>query len=138
MAFSVSAKDLTLTDCPPVVQDAIKKNSRDGKLDDVKTHTMDGRTTYVAEIDLSKDRDLKLFISSEGVLQKYRESATLSDVPAVVRDVIKNLTPAGAKVDDIDKEVADGKTVYDVEIDREKDPDIKVIIAEDGTILSQK
>jgi hypothetical protein len=57
-AFSLRADDeLALEQCPANVQETIRANARDGKVDEVKSITIDDRTLYVAEIDLPGRRD---------------------------------------------------------------------------------
>lgn len=137
LASSLS-KDVALADCPAAVQEVIRSNSRSGKIDDVKMITVDGRSMYVAEVDLPGDRDLKLHISGAGALLKVREDIPQSEAPAAVLEAAKKLVPEGGKIDDIDKETAGGKVTYEVEIDRPKTADLKVVFNADGSIVSQR
>ncbi len=136
-AGSAFARDMTLNDCPVPVQEAVRAHSQGGRFDEVKTVTVNGRTLYVVEIDLSANRDLKLHITSDGTVVKSREEITLAQLPAAVRTAVQGMVPAGATIDDIDKEVSEGKTTYLVEIDRPNSNDLKIVFAEDGTVLSQ-
>lgn len=132
------AKDVLLADCPAAVQEIIRTNSRSGKIDDVKLITVDGRSMYVAEVDLPGDRDLKIHVSGTGALLKIREEIPQSEAPAAVLEAAKKLVPPGGKIDDVDKETSDGKVTYEVEIDRPKAADLKVVFQADGSILSQR
>ncbi len=139
-AFSLRAdNEIELEKCPANVQETIRANARDGKVDEVKKITIDDRTLYVAEIDLPGRRDdLKMLVGSDGKLIKTREEIDLADAPTAVREAAAKLVPAGGELDDgVDREVTDGKTIYSLEIDRHKAPDLDVLIAEDGTLINQ-
>ena len=135
--LNLRADDIKLEQCPPAVQDTIRSNARDGRIDDINLITIEGRALYVAEVDLKGDKDLKLHVGSDGKLIKTREDAALGDAPAVLQDAVKKLVPAGAKIDDVDKEIAAGKVTYHVEIDRPDAADLDVVVAEDGTVIRQ-
>lgn len=134
----LSAKDVPLSSVPAAVQEIIRSNSRSGKIDDVKQITVEGRTLYVAEVDLPGDRDLKIHVSGTGSLLKTREDIPFSEAPAPVQEAAKKLVPQGGKVDDVDKETANGKVTYEVEIDRPNAKDLKVLFSAEGAILSQR
>ena len=139
-AFSLRADDdLELEQCPADVQKTIRANARDGKVEEVKSITIDDLTLYVAEIDLPGRRDdLKVLVGSDGKLIKTREEIDLADAPTAVREAAAKLVPAGGELDDgVSREVTDAKTVYALEIDRPKVPDLDVVIAEGGTLISQ-
>ena len=132
------AKEVKMADCPAPVQEVIQKNLRSGKLDSIKMLTVDGRTLYLADVDLAEDEDLKVYISETGELLKTREDVRQADAPAAVIEAAKKLVPEGGKLDDVEKETAGGKTTYLVEIDRPNAPDLEVTVSADGAILSQK
>ena len=104
----------------------------------MKALTIDGKTLYVAAVDLADDLDLKIHVSSTGTLIKTREDMRFADVPANVQEAAKKLVPAGGKVDEVDKEVADGKVTYEIEIVRPNAPELEVVFGSDGAIISQK
>lgn len=135
---SVFAKDLVLTDCPPAVQETIKNNSRDGKVDYIKSMNVEGRALFIAAVDLANDADLKIHVSNDGKLLKTREDLRFTDVPAAVQEAARKLIPAGGKIDEVDKEVADGKATFEIEITRPNAPELEVVFAADGAIISQK
>ena len=137
MLGAAAAADLTLDQCPAPVKEAILSHTQGGKLDDIKSVTANGRTLYVAEIDLSPTKDKKLHITADGTVVKVREEIDLASAPAAVQSAAKALVPTGGRIDDVDREVADGKTTYLVEISRTNANDIKAVLAEDGTVLSQ-
>ena len=63
------------------------------------------------------------------------ERVTLDQVPAAVRATIERES-AGGKVEEIEREADDGKTVYEVEIEKD-DKEIEIHVAEDGKILKR-
>lgn len=135
---SAAAADIALAACPAPVQATIRNSDQGGRLDDIKSVTVNGRTLYVVEFDLAGNRDLKLHITSDGTIVKSREELTMAQLPAAVRLAAEKMVPAGGKVDDIDKEVADGRTTYLVEIDRPNTNDLKIVFSEDGSVISQR
>lgn len=97
---------------------------------------IDGRTIYLIEVEVPK-KELRLLVDSDGTLLKAREELTVAEIPGAVQDTSAKLVPEGGEIDDIDKEVAEGKTTYIVQIDRPKAPDLLLVVAEDGTLISQ-
>ena len=73
------------------------------------------------------------------MLIKTREDLRFSELPSVVQDAVRKF---GGKVDDVEKEVSQAKTSYHVEVDRDDDnsddDDLKIVFAEDGSVLSQR
>ena len=122
--------ELDLEQCPQIVQDTIHANARGGDIDDVNSITLEGRTLYVVEVDLPGKKDLKLFVWGDGKLIKTQEEVTVEETPSAVLGTAVKLVPEGGTLGDIDKEVADGKVTYFVEIDRPKAPDLHVVLAE--------
>lgn len=134
----VSKKEVALADCPVAVQDTIKANLGKGTLDDIEAVTRDGSTLYKAEVDLPGDDDLKLYISEQGSLVKTVTEVPLSALPAAGQDALKALATGTDKIEDTEKHVEGDKTSFQAEIDRENGPDLKVVLDQNGVILSQK
>ena len=61
----------------------------------------------------------------------------LSKVPAAVRATIER-EAKGYELDDIEQKTDDGKVVYEVDIDKDDDNDIKLKIAADGKLLEKE
>ena len=132
------AREIRLNDCPPAVQATIRENMREGKLDEIEAYTLQGKSLYVAEVELPEDRDLKVHVAADGALIKTREDSSLAEVPAAVQTAVEGIVTNGGKVDDVDKETT-GKTVtFHVEIDRSGAPDLHAVVSLDGKILSQQ
>ena len=134
--FSLRADDLELDDCPAIVQETIRANARGGEVDDINLLLIEGLSLFYVKVDLPGERDLKMLVGTDGKLIKTQEQLTVAETPDVVRQAVAKLAPEGT-LDDVDREVADGKTTYLVEIDRPKGADLDLVFAEDGTLLSQ-
>ncbi len=120
---------------PTAVQQAIQANLQGGKLDEIKTVRIDGRTLYKVEVDLKRDRDLNLYIGGDGQIMKTRKEIALSAAPKVVRDAAKAV---GGKIEEIEEVVSQGTTTYLVELEQAGDREIIVEFSETGAILSQR
>lgn len=136
--WAARADGIALSACPAPVQKTIEQNLRGGTLDEIESITIEGRTLYVADVDLSRDHDLKIHVAADGALVRLKEDIDLSKAPEAVRDAAKKLVPAGGRIDDVDKESAGGKVTYHVEIDRPNTSDLKVVFSPEGAILSQR
>ncbi|WP_051946123.1 hypothetical protein [Verrucomicrobium sp. BvORR106] len=140
-APALSAKDITLAECPASVQQAINQNLAGGTLDEVDLVSIQGQSLYVAEVKLpTAQRERKLYLNASGTVIKVRDDIALSDAPAAVQDAAKKLASTTGRVDDVEKETAGDKVTYRVEIDRQdKDGgDIKAVFNADGSIITQK
>ena len=136
LAGFANAAEVRLADCPPAVQATIQQNSRDGRLDEIESYSIQGKALYVAEVELAGDRDLKIHVAADGTLVKTREDATLAEVPAAVRTAVEGKLNGGV-ADDVDKETAGSTVTYHVEIDRKGAPDTNLTIDSAGKILSE-
>lgn len=135
---AVPAKDILLTKCPTEVQATIRSNARDGKIDEVESLTIQGRRMFIAEVNLSGKRELKIYVLANGTLLKTREDIRLEDAPAKVLEAARQLVPPGGKLDDITKTTeSDGRETYEVEIDLPRKGELKVVFSPDATVLSR-
>ncbi|MCW1924985.1 hypothetical protein OKA05_20650 [Luteolibacter arcticus] len=129
-----AARDIRLADCPEPVRQTIQTNSRDGKIEEVEMIERQGKTIYIADIDLKGGYDLNLYVSAEGSLVKTTEDIRLAAAPEAVRTALRGL---GGRVDDLDK-ITEGNTVsYDADIERHGQADLDVIVSTDGKVLRQ-
>lgn len=132
-----SAGEIKLEDCPDVVRETVGQHQRQGRVDEVESYNIQGRALYVVEIELPTRRELKLHISPDGTLVKMSEEVSLAELPDVVRAVVEEKA-AGGTLDDLEKETM-GKVVnYRMEIEREKMPDVDLLLDAAGGILSEK
>lgn len=132
-----SAGEIKLEDCPDAVRETVGQHQRQGRVDEVESYNIQGRALYVVEIELPTRRELKLHISPDGTLVKMSEEVSLAELPDVVRAVVEEKA-AGGTLDDLEKETM-GKVVnYRMEIEREKMPDVDLLLDAAGGILSEK
>jgi uncharacterized membrane protein YkoI len=131
------AQELTLAQCPPVVQSAIQNNGQGGTLEEIKLVKRDGNTLYVAELGLGEKRDLKIHIAPDGTIVKSRQEIDFKNAPAPVRRTVLGLMPAGSVVSDCDMETAEGATTYTVEFTISPTRERKLTITADGQVLSE-
>lgn len=128
------AREIKLTDCPQPVQSAVTSNARDGRVDEIEMVQIEGKTVYIAEIDLKGDVDLNLHVAPDGKLVKTVEDIRLSAAPEAVRSALKAL---GGHVDDLDLITAGSTVTYDADVERHGQADLDVIVSADGKIIRQ-
>jgi uncharacterized membrane protein YkoI len=133
-SITASGRDIHLHACPAAVQSTIEANSRGGVIDEVDLISIEGKEIYIAEVDLPHDLDLKVYISGNGSLLKTREDVSLQSIPTFIRDAVHE---HGGTIDDVEKEIADGKVTWHVEIDRKGIPDVKVVLNAEGNVISE-
>lgn len=133
----VAGDDLKLEACPPAVQAAIKASAADGTVDEIHMKTIDGRTEYVAEVEVTNGEDRKVHVDANGALLKTSEEVAEANAPAAVLNVAKGFVPQGGKIDEIEKEVAGGRTTYSMDIDRPGSADLELVLADNGAVISQ-
>ncbi len=136
--FTSQAEKARLSKCPPSVQETIKRNLLGGKLDEIKAIRINDHVLYLVEIDFKGFREAKLYISGDGTLQKILEEIRLRDLPEQVRLSVEQQVNRRAQIEDIEKEIIDGRVRYRVEIDPPKQRDRIVVFEENGTISSDK
>ena len=131
------AQELTLAQCPAVVQATIRNNGQGGTLNEIKLVDRDGVSLYVAEIDLGEKRDLKLYITQEGSISRSRQEIVFNQVPPAVRRAVLSVMPAGAEVTDVDMETADGTSTYVIEFPISPTRERKLTLNANGVVLSE-
>lgn len=136
LACHAGAAEIRLADCPAAVRATIQQNSRGGHIDEVESHGIEGRTLYVAEVDLPGGRDLKIHVAADGALLKTREDSAIAEVPEAVRKAVEARLGGGI-ADDVDKETGGTVVTWHVEIDRKGAKDLELVIDSAGKILSE-
>jgi uncharacterized membrane protein YkoI len=130
----IDRRELRIEDCPPAVQATVEANARGGFVDEVDLIAIEGKEIYIAEVELPRDRDLKIYVSANGSLVKTREELSLRELPAFIRDVTREY---GGTLDEVEKEVAGGKVTFHVEIDRKGMPDIDLVLNAEGGVIRE-
>lgn len=130
----IERAELRIEECPAAVQTTVEAHARGGVIDEVDLIAIEGKEIYIAEVELPRDRDLKIYVSGNGSLVKTREELSLRELPAFIRDVTREY---GGTLDDVEKEVADGQVTYHVEIDRKGMPDLDVVLNAEGGVIRE-
>lgn len=135
---AIQAKDIPLRECPEPVQVTVKKHARDGKIDDVKSLSVEGRRMFIAEVEFRGDKELKIYVLASGAFFKTREDIELAEAPAPVQESIQVALSEKGKLDDLVKITEGGGQVsYEAEIKRRGEKEVKVVFSPDGTVLRQ-
>ena len=146
--FQARADHVPLTQLPDRVQQAIKQQSQGEPLEHVDRDTRDGKTVYQAEFKREGLNRRVTFDANGAVLPERGLSAkadasldrspsmTVNQLPAAVQKTVKE-QQGGREVADIDKEMWNGKEVYEVEF-KEKGPNSRIYVASDGSIVVDK
>jgi len=143
-SFQARADKVPLTQLPEPVQKAIKTHAAGQNLETVERETKDGQAVYEAEFKRDGlNRHMTFAADGTVVPDKHlsdllsREpSMALRDLPAAVQKTVKE-QQGGREVADIDKEMWNGKAVYEVEF-KEKGPNSRIYVATDGSMVVDK
>ena len=130
----IERAELRIEECPAAVQATVEAHARGGVIDEVDLIAIEGKQIYIAEVDLPRDRDLKIYVSGNGSLVKTREELSLRELPAFIGDVAREF---GGTLDDVEKEVAGGRVTYHVEIDRKGMPDLDLVLNAGGGVIRE-
>ncbi len=146
---SLRADKVPLTQLPAAVQTAIKQHSQGETLEHVDRESKNGQTVYEAEFK-REGLNRRVTFAADGTVVPERHvadvfgketftrepSMALTDVPAAVQKTVGE-QQGGREIADIDKEMWNGKAVYEVEF-REKGPNSRIYIASDGSMIVDK
>jgi uncharacterized membrane protein YkoI len=143
-SFQARADKVPLTQLPEAVQKAIKEHSQGENLEQVERESKNGQTVYEAEYKREGlNRHVTFAADGTVVPEKHladlfskEPSLTLNDLPAAVQKTVKE-QQAGREIADIDKEMWNGKNVYEVEF-KEKGINSRLYVASDGSIVVDK
>ena len=64
----IDRRELHLHECPASVQATIEANARGGMIEEVDLIAIEGKEIYIAEVELPRDLDLKIYVSGNGSL----------------------------------------------------------------------
>lgn len=67
-----------------------------------------------------------------------REEISFNQTPAPVRRTALGLLPAGAQINDVDKETAGGATIFTVEFKLSETRKRKILMQPDGNVLEEQ
>ncbi|WP_432411728.1 PepSY-like domain-containing protein [Rasiella sp. SM2506] len=91
---------------------------------------------YKVEFDLGK-MDHEVWYSKTGSIVKTEFEILKTDVPAAVAATVQSKYPK-YKIDEIEMTEENGKKTYEVELEKWFGKDKKLVIAEDGTFISER
>jgi len=140
-ALQVRADQVPLAQLPEAVQKAVKTYSQGETLEHVERESKNGQTVYEAEFKRG-GLNRRVTFAADGTIVPDKHvadifgtepSMAVTDLPAAVQKTVKE-QQAGRDVADIDKEMWNGKAVYEVEF-KEKGPNSRIYIASDGSIV---
>ena len=143
-AFQARGDKVPLTQLPDAVQRAIKQQSQGEPLEFVDRETKDGQTVYQAEFK-REGLNRRVTFAADGSVVPERQigqtvrqepSMMLDQLPAAVQKTVKE-QQAGREIADIDREMWNGKAVYEVEF-KEKGPNSRIHVASDGSMILDK
>lgn len=131
-----------LTDVPAAVQKTLNDHANGGKIAKVEKETKDGKVLYEAKVlNSDKTKDI-IHVDETGKLVGIKHKDADVDVPwaKVPPAVQKTITDHahGIKVDEVEKEVEDGKVDYEAKIDNPDDTEDTIHVDETGKLLRIK
>jgi uncharacterized membrane protein YkoI len=136
------ADKVPLAQVPQAVQKAISEQSKGEAVQDIERETRDGQTVYQAEFKREGLNRHVTFAADGSIIPERRgfadvgTSPALNTLPAAVQKTVEEQR-AGRVVGDIDKEMWNGQTVYEVEF-KEKGKNSRIHIANDGSMVMNK
>lgn len=136
---SLKAEDVPLAACPAPVQTTINANTEGGRVNEVEVSRQGGTITYIAEVALGRPlRERKVYVTAEGNLLKIRDDISLGDTPEAVQKAARKLAGESGRIEEVEKETANGRVIYFVEIDRPANAgnDVKAAFNEQGEAVS--
>ncbi|WP_203296264.1 PepSY-like domain-containing protein [Luteirhabdus pelagi] len=129
---TVSAQDVMTNQIPQSIMDNFQKTYPNAT--DVEWE-MDGMN-YQVEFDL-ENMDNEIWYSKDGNIVKSEMETTENELPSAVASTIKSKY-GKYKIDEVEVTEENGKKTYEVELDKWFAKDKKVILAENGNVLSEE
>ncbi len=139
-ATPLPAKEVSLIlgGWPAPVREAVQRELRDGRLHRLKAVTTDDRTTYQADIEFPGDLDVELVLLADGQLIRKLQEFDVKSAPAAAREALLRHAGKDARLEDMAIITEGGKVTYEGEFERPGLADLKVLVAADGTLISQE
>jgi uncharacterized membrane protein YkoI len=154
-AVEAYAEKVKLSELPAAAQTAVKAQAGSAEIEDIDKEIRNGRVVY--EVAFKRNgQHTELIVGADGSVLEGgiikpalpgtklsnvknplagAQKVSLDEVPRVVRNVIRTQA-AGAPVEDIDKGVLNGKTVYEAAFKKDGE-NIELRVAEDGNIITE-
>ncbi|MBN2376289.1 MAG: PepSY-like domain-containing protein [Sedimentisphaerales bacterium] len=148
--------EVSLDEVPAVVKATILKEANGAEIKEIEKEVEDGKVVYEAEFEVD-GQEVEVEVAEDGTLlsreiddedevgdvdddededNEDEVEVSLDEVPAAVKATILK-EANGAEVEEVEKEVEDGKVVYEAEfmVDGQE---VEIEVAEDGTLLSRE
>lgn len=122
----------------PVREVVLKALNAGGTLDKFRVVRRGEQTLYIADIDRTGDRDLKLNVRADGSVAKSVEDLPVAELPEAVGKALKDLAGVDGQIDDVKKVTEGAAITFKAEIDRAGKTELDVIVSADGAVLEQK
>lgn len=128
----LNAQDLTQKDVPSVVMIAFQNTYNN--MSNVEWEK-DGNH-YKVEFD-DNNIEHEIWYSKEGIIVKSEKEITENQLPNTITTVLERDYP-NYKIESIELIESENKTTYEVELEKAKDEEIKVVFDATGSVLSSK
>ena len=129
---TVSAQDLMTDQVPTTLNRSFQETYPNAT--DVEWEMEGGN--YKVEFDMDK-MDNEIWYSKDGNILKAEMEMTERDLPTAVKTTAKTKYPK-YKIDEVEMTEENGQKTYEVELEKWFQKDKKLIIAEDGTFISER
>jgi uncharacterized membrane protein YkoI len=149
--LDLRADEIPFSQAPAPVQRAVREHAQGETLAHIERNIRNGVTVYEAEYK-REGLNRRVYFAADGKMLpdsgvaaatrdlrnalRTAPSIALSDLPSVVQKTIRE-QQAGREVIDVDKEMWNGKEIFEVEF-REAGPNSRLHIARDGSLVVDK
>lgn len=128
------------SDVPPAVQKTVKAHANGGKVDEVEKEAKSGeKAVYEFSVKAPGDQQLMLKVDESGrlVALKYQgeeeQDIAWAKVPEAVKKTIAAHT-GGKTAEKVEREMHDGKAVYEAKIKTSDDHVVRLKVGDDGRL----
>lgn len=136
LGSSAFAKLVDIEDVPEDVRATIEANFPENRIDDVEINFQSKLDRYVATLDLRGERQLRVYVSSEGDLIKEKRDVLFRNLPKPVRDAVEDELDENDEVTDVERVTKGERVRYVITIrDGDDDETSKIIVSPNGTVL---
>jgi len=154
--LSQDEEEVSLDAVPAAVKATILKEADGAEVEEVEREVEDGKVVYEAEFEVD-GQEVEIEVAKDGTLlsreidddeedgddddgdedeDEDEDEVSLDEVPAAVKATILKEAD-GAEVEEVEKEIEDGKVVYEAEFEVDGQ-EVEIEVAEDGTLLSRE
>jgi len=130
-----NSKAVSLSETPAVVQKTIQAQAGDGTLGEIDKDLDGGETVYNVELTAKDGTERDFTVDEDGTLLSVE--VPLDETPAAVQKSVQTLKRQG-ELEEIDKNLDDSETTYDIELTAKDGGEKDFTIADDGTLLSAR